>query len=468
MDYKEEEEMLPVSPSGHYFNSSVLSVSVIAVLESEIPIKRDDSLTFRMLNEVFLPINPRFSSIMIRDKNGVKQWKKVQVKLEDHIHIPVFPEGKSIEFYDECFNDYLSKIALDPFPQNQPLWDIHLITYPTKYAGGNLVFRLHHALGDGFSLMGALLSCLQRADDPSLPITFPEFRPIPSENKQNGGGAFTRLSEIIGGIFNTVGDFGWSLMKSTFLEDDKSPIRCGQVGVEFLPITITTMVFSIDRIKQIKTSLGVSINDVICGVIFLGTRLYMQAMEKNSGNANSTALVLLNTRNIGGYKSLKEMLLPDPESKWGNQFGFLHVTVPKFTTRSSDPIKFIFKAQKIIKRKRNSGGVFLTGKLLDSIRRYRSPEVTSKYVHRTLKNSSMSISNVFGPVDRLALADHPIKGMYFMVAGVPESLTITMLSYMRTLRVAVGTQKGLIDPQKFKSCIEEAFDIIQKAVPSTD
>lgn len=41
------------------------------------------------------------------------------------------------------------------------------------------------------------------------------------------------------------------------------------------------------------------------------------------------------------------------------------------------------------------------------------------------------------------------------------------MSYMGTLRVAVGTEKGPIDPQKFKCSIENAFDrIFKAAVPS--
>ena len=60
-----------------------------------------------------------------------------------------------------------------------------------------------------------------------------------------------------------------------------------------------------------------TLNDVITGIIFFGTRLYMQSSSKKN-NAHSTALVLLNTRNIGGYKSVKEMVKPDAESPWGN------------------------------------------------------------------------------------------------------------------------------------------------------
>ncbi|CAI9089382.1 OLC1v1023947C1 [Oldenlandia corymbosa var. corymbosa] len=462
--YEEEELQEPVSPTGQYFSSSVMSVAVIGVLESEIPIEEDDSLQVKLLQEVFLPINPRFSSIMVKDEKGVKHWKKVEVIPKNHIHVPVFPEGKSIEFYDECFNDYLSNMALQPFPQNQPLWEIHIIKYPTKNAAGNLVFKLHHGLGDGYSLMGALLSCLQRADDPSLPIKFPEFQ-LDNQNGKNGGDSiFKKVPQIISGIGNTVSDFVWGMLKSTIIEDDKTPIRSAEEWVEFKPMTITTMTFSIDEIKQMKANLNVSVNDVICGVIFLGTRLYMKEMDPEKTNASSSALVLLSTRAIRGYKTVKDMVEPSSKTPWGNHFAFMHVSLPKLTKQeASNPLSFVLEAQKIIKSKRNSAGVLLTGKLLDALRKYSGPEVTAKFIKKTLTNSSMTVSNVFGPVDQLALANHPAKGIYFMMAGSPQNLTITMVSYMRKLRVAIGVEKGLIDASKFKSSIEEAYTAIRNA-----
>lgn len=464
MEFKEREEeevTEPVSPTGQYFNSSVLSICVLAVLESEVPI--DDSLTMTLLKDVFLPINPRFSSIMVNDKNGEKQWKRVEVQLQNHVNIPIFPIGLSTTSYDNYFNDYISRIARKQFPQSQPLWEIHLVKYPTSKAAGNIIFKLHHALGDGFSLMGALLSCLQRADNPSLSLTFPSLQ-YPS----NPDCSFSKLNitvpKCISSIFNTISDFGWSLLKSSFVEDSRSPIRSGDEEVQFKPIVISTITFSLDHIKQIKSRLGVTINDVITGIIFYGTRLYMQNVDDKSTNAHSTALVLLNTRVISGYRSVKEMVKPDAESPWGNQFGFLHVSVPELTdSRFSKPLECVTIAQEIIQRKRSSLAVNLTGRLLEVLRKFRGPEATAKYIKQTLFNSSMTISNIIGPVDKMALANHPIKGFYFMVVGVPQSLTITMVSYAGKLKVAVGTEKGFMDSQKFKSCMETAFEMIFKS-----
>lgn len=454
------EGLEPVSPSGQYLNSSVLSVSVICVLESEVPL--DDTNSLSQLKELLLPINPRFSSVMVRNPKGDNQWKRTAVKLEDHVYVPIFPVGLSPTSYDEYLDNYVSKIASDPFPQDRPLWAVHIFKYPTSNAAGNIIFKLHHSLGDGFSLMGALLSCLRRADNPSAPLTLPSC--LPSKKESECKRAWAGVPKTFSSIFNSVSDFGWSMLKSAVVEDDRTPIRSGENGVEHRPITLSTMTFSLDRIKDIKAKLGVTTNDVIVGVIFLGTRLCMQAISHESSKATSTALVLLNTRNIKGYKSVKEMVEPNSETPWGNRFSFLHISIPKLQHPSLDPLEYVLKAHKVIKRKRNSFAVYITGRVLEVLNKLKGPEAVARYVRQTLKNSSITISSVVGPAEKASLVDHPIKGLYFMTVGTPQNLNITIMSYMGNLRVTVGIEEGFLNPNKFKSCVENAFEMMLKAV----
>ncbi|KAK3414683.1 hypothetical protein EUGRSUZ_H00016 [Eucalyptus grandis] len=268
---KEDDGLEPVSPTGQYFNSKVMSVSVLGILESEIPI--DDSQATALIKDVFLPINPRFSSIMVIGKKGARKWKKVEVEVENHVHVPSFssPKGSSSPSENDSFlKSYISQIAKQPFPQGQPLWEVHIIKCPTSEAQGTVIFKLHHALGDGYSLVGALLSCLQRADDPSLPVTFPSVNKFSSANNDDRN---IGLPKVVSGCFlplvNTVRDFGGSVLKSTCFKDDLSPIRCGLES--FRPFSLSAISFSLDRIKEIKSRLRVTINDVIMGVIFLAT-----------------------------------------------------------------------------------------------------------------------------------------------------------------------------------------------------
>lgn len=179
------------------------------------------------------------------------------MNLKDHVKTPKFPEGKTVELYEKCFLDYLSRISIEQLPQGKPLWEVHIVNYPTSNDSlGAVIFKLHHALGDGYSLMGALLSCLQRADDPSLPLSFPSLRP-PKQEPSSTKSFWRKFSWTMSSAFNTASDFGWSILKSSIISDDITPIRSGDQGAEFHPISISSMAFSIDHIKDIKSRLRV-------------------------------------------------------------------------------------------------------------------------------------------------------------------------------------------------------------------
>ncbi|XP_062151244.1 wax ester synthase/diacylglycerol acyltransferase 11-like [Alnus glutinosa] len=459
MEFKEGLE--PVSPYGHYFNSSKLSVSVIGVFESEVPINLPHVMSW--LEDVFLPnFHPRFSSLMFTDEKGEKQWKRVEVKLEDHVNVPIIPTGLTPTSYDEYLDDFISNIAMGRFPPNKPLWEFHIFNHPTSNAAGTIIIKVHHVLGDGYSLMSALLSCVKRADNPSLPLTLPSRRGTEPAERGNKS-AWARVPQLFSLLFNTASDFGWSVLKSTLVEDDRTPIRYGNEGAGYLPITLSSMTFSLDLMKHIKTKLGVTVNDIIVGLIFFGTRLCMQEISHKSSNADSTALVLLNTRKARSYKSIKEMV-GDSGASWGNKIAFLHVPIPKFKDpKFSNPLEYVLEAQKIIKRRRTSLGVYLTDRLLDTLKKLRGPEAAGKYVHGILWNSSMTISNMIGPAEQVTMANHPLNGFYFMTPGLAQNLTITIVSYRGNLRVTAGIERGGLDPQKFKSCVENAFEMMLKA-----
>lgn len=198
-------------------------------------------------------------NLQVIGKHGEKRWKRVQVIPEEHLKVPVFPTGLTPNLYDEHLENYISGIAMEPFPQSRPLWEIHIFKYPTSNAAGNWIFKLHHSLGDGFSLMGALLSCLKRADDPSLPPTIPSLglnaRRRNIENQRNS--LLSTVSKFFSIASNTISDIFDSITKSTLIKDDQSPIWSGNDGVEFSPFTTTTITFSLHDIKQIKSSLNV-------------------------------------------------------------------------------------------------------------------------------------------------------------------------------------------------------------------
>lgn len=123
-----------------------------------------------------------------------------------------------------------------------------------------------------------------------------------------------------------------------------------------------------------------TINDLIVGIMFYGIRLYMQEMSQESTTINattdshSTALVLLNTRMLGGYKSIEEMTKPEADMPWGNRFAFLHIPIPNLA-QLSNPLDFVLYCQKAIDRKRNSLAVYLNGSFLEIMKKIKGPNV---------------------------------------------------------------------------------------------
>ncbi|KAL5992706.1 hypothetical protein ACLOJK_013625 [Asimina triloba] len=457
------QEFLPASPTSEYINSSVLSLSILCVFELEKPI--DDSPAIMLLRERFLPVNSRFSSILITDEKGTQRWMKVDIRLEDHVKVPHFPTGRfpPSDNYDDYVNEYLSKVAMDRLPENRPLWEIHVIKYPTSCAAGTVVFKLHHALGDGFSLMGALFSCLKRADDPSLPLTFPAYsrnnnndKLVKSRSNPVVVDACKKVGNIAAGFWYTASDFVGNVLHGTVLEDDRTAIRSGAPHVEFEPVTISSVVFSLDRLRQIKSKIAGTVNDVTVGIIFYAIQLYHQRMgQVLKGHERMTALVLLNTRMVNGYQTLDEML---KKKTWGNHFTFLQISIPTCTNAEKEsPLSFIAEAKKTINRKRHSLALYLTGTL-----------AASRYIHATMKNTSTGISSVVGPMEKMELGGLPVKSFYFSVVGVPQSLALTMVSYMGKLRLVATAEKGFIRSELLVSCMKEAYDKVYKEACSTD
>lgn len=115
---------------------------------------------------------------------------------------------------------------------------------------------------------------------------------------------------------------------------------------------------------------------MLVGAIFFGIQLYMKAKNHRSRTAETTALVLLNTRNIRAYISAKEMHATNSKAPWGNRFHFMHVPVPMLSDKKElNPLEFVLDAKKNINRQRNSLAVPLTGVLLRLLNQIKGPQV---------------------------------------------------------------------------------------------
>ncbi|KAL2928248.1 O-acyltransferase WSD1, partial [Bienertia sinuspersici] len=405
----------------------------------------------------------------------------VEVNIKDHIKVPIFGEGLSREEYNKHFDDYISKIATSKIDQNKPLWELHIFNYPTNINNKNsssatFIFKFHHAIADGTSLMGLVFSFFRRADNPSIPLNFPSSskRAINSNDKQNHVEnvmkVLTFVPKFIVSVFHSFYDFGQSL-RLFYTEDDCSPIRSenNDVSPNYKYSTVT---LSLVDVKRIKTILGVTVNDVVIGILFLGIRLYMR--EMNNGEimkTRSTVIITLNIRRGKGYASPEEMRKGNTKVPWGNRFSAIELPITNLDEDDfTNPIEFIIKAHKLILRKRNTPfAQLLLSVFLGVVRTCRGLQAAAETFEQRTKNCSFLLTNMIGPTEKMSLAGHLVKDFYFMPAGLKSSLAVSVMSYMEMLTIGLAIEKGFIDYQRLSACLEKAFhSILQAATTSSN
>ncbi|RVW37682.1 hypothetical protein VitviT2T_023739 [Vitis vinifera] len=84
---------------------------------------------------------------------------------------------------DKYVEDYICNLTKTTLDFSKPLWDLHLLNVKTSDAEAVAVFRIHHSLDDGTSLMSLLLAYTSKASDPmALPSV-----PMMKKSKSSAG-----------------------------------------------------------------------------------------------------------------------------------------------------------------------------------------------------------------------------------------------------------------------------------------
>lgn len=184
--------------------------------------------------------------MQVRDKQGRERWKKTEVDVDKHLIFPTFDSDHDNDNHDddeEFVNRYLADMAVStPLDESKPLWEIHLLE-----ARRVCVLRLHHALGDGISLMSLFLACCHRAGDPGKRPAPPRPAPVPAR------GVGERLLAAAAAVWWSVVYIVEFMMRSLWVRDEKTGIS-GGAGVELWPRKAATASFKLDDMKVVKNA----------------------------------------------------------------------------------------------------------------------------------------------------------------------------------------------------------------------
>jgi hypothetical protein len=149
---------------------------------------------------------------------------------------------------------------------SRPLWELHVLDFPTSDAAASVAFRMHHSLGDGVSLLSLLIACTRSAADPAaLPVLPragragplyalpPRPRPLSAVSAAAGLRALAAwVASLLALAWHTVADAASMASTVLFAAGDPPTVFMGEEGAEFRRKRFVSRSLSLDDIKYSK------------------------------------------------------------------------------------------------------------------------------------------------------------------------------------------------------------------------
>uniref|UniRef100_UPI00359C6171 wax ester/triacylglycerol synthase domain-containing protein n=1 Tax=Aeromonas salmonicida TaxID=645 RepID=UPI00359C6171 len=127
-----------------------------------------DEAQLRTSLEYTIRVQPRFHQ-KASQEGGEYYWRDdPDFDLDLHLKRVILPGKAGKAELERLVADFAST----PLNHQRPLWEMHLVD--TSLGGQALVVRFHHAMGDGFSLVRALLTMMDES-----PVSAPRPQPEP-------------------------------------------------------------------------------------------------------------------------------------------------------------------------------------------------------------------------------------------------------------------------------------------------
>ncbi|KFK34210.1 hypothetical protein AALP_AA5G115100 [Arabis alpina] len=486
-EHKEEEEDQPLSPAARVFHAPEFNCYVITVIGIKRKIEPD--VIIEGLNQTLVR-HPRFSSKLVNNGSKDRQtqrWVRTNVVVEDHIIVPnIEPQNK--ENADAFLESYVSNLTTVSLDTSKPLWELHLLDLETSDAENVAVLKFHHSLGDGMSLMALVLACMRKTSNPDELPTLPYQNRSSSRSSRLSAGSrgdsrflwlVMVLWSAIGLVLNTVCDALEFIATAMFFKDTETPIKGDFRLRKSKRMCLVHRTVSLDDIKLIKSTMKMTVNDVVLGVTQAGLSQYLKRRyeEKKKGGEEESkrnlnvmpkrirlrSALLVNLRPTTGIQDLADMMAKKSKCRWGNWIGY--IVFPFSIGLRVDPLEHLRRAKSIIDRKKNSFEAALTFILGKFIVNSFGVQVAANIINRALSNTTMSFSNLIGPIEEISFYGHPITYIAPSVYGHPHALTMHFQSYMDKMTISLTVDPTVIsDPHRLCDDWEESLRTIKVAV----
>ncbi|XP_057428587.1 wax ester synthase/diacylglycerol acyltransferase 11-like [Lotus japonicus] len=457
----------PLSPAAQLFLAPSFNCYVIAMMGCKTKI--NPQVIKEGLCQTLLK-HPRFTSKLEVRKGRNTGWTLTTVNLDDHVIVPEI--DSVIDFPDRFVEDYVSNLTKTPLDLSKPLWELHILNIKTTDAEAVSIFRIHHSMGDGASLISLLLAITRKTSDPDALPTIPTHKRASSISQSNSFlWFFMAVWWGLGLIWYTVVDMVLFVLTIFFIKDTQTPLK-GAPGVELNTKRFVYRTVSMDDIKLVKNEMKTTINDVLLAVTQAGLARYLNreycagangAAEWNSSSIlkkiRLRAAILVNIRPVAGIQDMADMMAEKSKAKWGNRMGY--VILPFSMSLHEDPLEYVRQAKATIDRKKHSLEAVCTYVCAKLLLNLFGVKVAASIARRVLFNTTVAFSNVPGPVEEISFYGHPLAYIAPSVYGHPHALTIHYQSYANKMTISLSVDPIVItDPYLLCDDLQESLKLI--------
>ncbi|KAJ9551002.1 hypothetical protein OSB04_015047 [Centaurea solstitialis] len=475
-DHKEgfdevEDDEQPLSPGARLFHEPGANVYIIIILGMKTQINTD---VFKANIPDSICKNHRFSSLQVLDKeNGKMKWVPTHVELDNHVIVPKF--DPDTESGDKFVEDYISNLSKSHIDNSKPLWDLHILNTKTLNAQGTCIFRIHHSIGDGMSLVNLLLACSRKASDPEALPTLPGDNKLGRKIK-----LVTSFRYLFMVIWNAIVALVVFILTVLFPKDTKT-LLSGYPGIEDRPRRFVFTSVSFDDIKLVKKAMDVKVNDVVLGVIKAGLYRYLNrrygAKENNNNhvpeNTRLRATLFFNMRpstmievrvasTLESYMAFNTDATRRPGA-WGNKVSYVLLSFDM--KHKQDLLDYVREVKTDMERKKASLEPLYTAIIINLVIKLFGVKFAGKLNHKVFSNTTVALSNVPGPQEHISLYGHQVNYIASSCYGQPMALMISVVSYVDKMTFVVSADEEIIpDPQSLCHELQASLQLMKSSI----
>uniref|UniRef100_A0A6B9MRS2 WSD1 n=1 Tax=Stipa capillacea TaxID=665497 RepID=A0A6B9MRS2_9POAL len=476
-----EEEEEPVSPTGRLFREPHFSCYIVSVFGLGAPV---DLPAVRAGLLATLARHPRFCSLQVLDeseKGARPKWVRTTVNLDDHVIVPDLDPTATSADPDRALEDYVSSLSARHMDHSRPLWELHVLDFPTTDASAAVALRVHHSLGDGVSLLSLLIACTRRADDPAALPELPAIGPPVPARRRPPPPRLPLRPRLSLGVLAVIAAWVVSLLALAWrtavdvvcfaataasVLGDPPTLFKGAEGVEFRPKRFVNRTLGLDDVKYVKNAMNCTVNDVLLGVTSaaLSRYYFRKTGESDRKNIKVRSTLLVNLRQTPGLHSLASMMESgkDNGAKWGNQLGYM--ILPFHIGNHDDVLEYVRKATKVARRKKSSMESVFTYWSADMIMKIFGIKAAASLCYGMMRNTTLSFSNMAGPSEQVVFYGHPIVYIAPSVYGHPHALTMHYQSYMNIIKLVLAVDEAQFpDAHELLDDFAESLRLIREA-----